>query len=568
MSQVYSTEPQTTGRVILNTTSGPIDINLWCKECPTTTRTFLQLCLDGYYNGMIFHRIINNFLIQTGETIHKDRGVSVDEDGNEKYMSAYGHGHGGQHTGDKEETIPGSDAFMTRKKLELSPRLRFNHRGQVAMALPLDDENIDEGRTSSSLARQFFITMDEAPFLQSKYVVFGTVTGDTIFNAMRIGRTETVDEESGQLADKDNAPTIKDVRIESHLFDDLVMTKESCVPWKANLNNGKGKGDSELKKRRKKRKGKKDLNVLSFGAEMEDDDGDEIGGMRSTYDEIQSNDDGNTKTQESKKKKRRNNDTQIHEEKTKQIDKQDKMKIKNPIGGSSISYHDREERIKIDIETKQKAENQSSSKQQSEPKSEVKTKSTTSRGSQDDSTSAKQKKSPKLSAVEARRLKYLQKAKTGDSRKGSKQRDNSTMSKLSAFKSKMFEVKGDKGEKKTVRTKNKDESLAARMVRSKEEQAKSSSSSTKKEKSSAPVYSGQILEDNMETMENDGSWLKSRFKCKRHIDHDSKDSAMGGDGRNMEDYAVIDGRRDTHDNNNNGGRGRSQFHRNGDRKRR
>jgi len=66
MSQVYSIEPPTTGRVVLLTTHGPIDINLWCTECPNATRTFLQLCLDGYYNDCIFHRIIPDFLIQTG----------------------------------------------------------------------------------------------------------------------------------------------------------------------------------------------------------------------------------------------------------------------------------------------------------------------------------------------------------------------------------------------------------------------------------------------------------------------------------------------------------------------
>jgi peptidyl-prolyl cis-trans isomerase SDCCAG10 len=55
MSQVYSTEPSPTGRVIFDTTHGPIDIKLFCKECPTTTRSFLQLCIDGYYDDMIFH---------------------------------------------------------------------------------------------------------------------------------------------------------------------------------------------------------------------------------------------------------------------------------------------------------------------------------------------------------------------------------------------------------------------------------------------------------------------------------------------------------------------------------
>merc|ERR1712038_1247498 len=129
----------------------------------------------------------------------------------------------------------------------------------------------------------------------------GTVSGDTIFNAMRIGRTETVDEDSGQLADIDNAPMIKDVRIESHLFDDLVMTNEGNVPWKVSLDkNGKGGGMSEVKKRRKKRKGKKDLNVLSFGGEMEEGDGEttEKGGMLSSYDILNSSSGGTTAVSE------------------------------------------------------------------------------------------------------------------------------------------------------------------------------------------------------------------------------------------------------------------------------
>jgi hypothetical protein len=142
--------------------------------------------------------------------------------------------------------------------------------------------------------------------------------------------------------------------------------------------------------------------------------------------------------------------------------------------------------------------------------------------------------------------------KTGDSsttnRKGSKQRDDNTMSKLSAFKSKMFEVKGTKKGKgsksdQKKRRKEEDDSLAAKMIRSEEVQLEASSQSDKKKFASAPVYSGQVLDDDNAT-ENDPSWLKSRFKCKRHIDHDSKDSIIGGDGRNMDDYEVIDDKRD------------------------
>mmetsp|Transcript_21940 Transcript_21940/g.32851 ORF Transcript_21940/g.32851 Transcript_21940/m.32851 type:complete len:132 (+) Transcript_21940:155-550(+) len=116
------------------------------------------------------------------------------------------------------------------------------------------------------------------------------------------------------------------------------------------------------------------------------------------------------------------------------------------------------------------------------------------------------------------------------------------MSKLSAFKSKMFEVKGEKKGKKKSKTRNEDDSLAARMVKQKEEEG-SFSLPKKKDLLSVPVYTGQVLE-NDDFVETDGSWLKSRFKCKRHIDHDSKATAIGGDGRNMDDYQVIDEKND------------------------
>ena len=40
------------------TTLGDIDVELWSKEAPMACRNFVQLCMEGYYNGTIFHRII------------------------------------------------------------------------------------------------------------------------------------------------------------------------------------------------------------------------------------------------------------------------------------------------------------------------------------------------------------------------------------------------------------------------------------------------------------------------------------------------------------------------------
>ena len=67
MSTIYVLEPPTKGKVVLNTTHGPLDIELWPKEAPKAVRNFVQLCLEGYYNHTIFHRIIKAFLVQAGD---------------------------------------------------------------------------------------------------------------------------------------------------------------------------------------------------------------------------------------------------------------------------------------------------------------------------------------------------------------------------------------------------------------------------------------------------------------------------------------------------------------------
>jgi len=53
--------------VCLETTLGPIDIELWSRECPLACRNFVHLCAEGYYNGCIFHRLVRDFIVQTGD---------------------------------------------------------------------------------------------------------------------------------------------------------------------------------------------------------------------------------------------------------------------------------------------------------------------------------------------------------------------------------------------------------------------------------------------------------------------------------------------------------------------
>lgn len=49
------------------TSIGDIDIELWGKECPLACRNFIQLCMEGYYDNTIFHRIVKEFMVQGGD---------------------------------------------------------------------------------------------------------------------------------------------------------------------------------------------------------------------------------------------------------------------------------------------------------------------------------------------------------------------------------------------------------------------------------------------------------------------------------------------------------------------
>ncbi|KAI4380282.1 hypothetical protein MLD38_006489 [Melastoma candidum] len=133
MLTVYVLETPTKGRVVLETTHGPLDIELWPKEAPKAVRNFVQLCLEGYYDNTIFHRIIKDFLVQ-------------------------GEDPTGTGTGTGGESVYGS-TFVD----EFHSRLHFKHRGLVACA--------NEGRPHSN-GSQFFITLDSCDWLDKKHTIF------------------------------------------------------------------------------------------------------------------------------------------------------------------------------------------------------------------------------------------------------------------------------------------------------------------------------------------------------------------------------------------------------------
>jgi peptidyl-prolyl cis-trans isomerase B (cyclophilin B) len=114
---------------ILHTTAGPITVELFDEDAPKTVESFRKLSADGFYDGLTFHRVIRDFMIQGG--------------------CPQGTGTGG----------PGysfEDEFNEHKIV----------RGALAMANSGPDTN----------GSQFFIvTTDAAPWLDRKHTVFGQV---------------------------------------------------------------------------------------------------------------------------------------------------------------------------------------------------------------------------------------------------------------------------------------------------------------------------------------------------------------------------------------------------------
>ena len=51
----------------MKTSVGDIDIELWAKETPKACRNFIQLAMEGYFDNLIFHRVVKDFIVQGGK---------------------------------------------------------------------------------------------------------------------------------------------------------------------------------------------------------------------------------------------------------------------------------------------------------------------------------------------------------------------------------------------------------------------------------------------------------------------------------------------------------------------
>lgn len=120
---------------VIKTNMGTIEIELFAKETPKTVENFVGLANKGYYNGVIFHRVIDKFMIQGGDPT--------------------GTGRGG-------ESIWGK-SFAD----EIVPSLVFDEPGILAMANAGPNTN----------GSQFFITVAPTTWLNGNHTIFGKVIG-------------------------------------------------------------------------------------------------------------------------------------------------------------------------------------------------------------------------------------------------------------------------------------------------------------------------------------------------------------------------------------------------------
>lgn len=115
---------------VIETNKGTIEIELYADKAPNTVANFVELAEKGFYNGVIFHRVIDGFMIQGGDPTGTGMG-----------------GPGYQ--------IPD----------EFGDGLKHNSEGILSMA------NAGPNTGGS----QFFITLDKTPWLDGKHAVFGKV---------------------------------------------------------------------------------------------------------------------------------------------------------------------------------------------------------------------------------------------------------------------------------------------------------------------------------------------------------------------------------------------------------
>ena len=139
LSNNLTTNNNNNNTATIETTQGPIKIEFYPDVAPNHVKNFQDLARKGFYDGIVFHRIVPGFVIQAGDPNTKNDSASRD---------SWGTGGPGYTINQEFNSIP-------------------HERGILSMAR-MQDPN--------SAGSQFFIVLNDSKFLDNQYTVFGKVT--------------------------------------------------------------------------------------------------------------------------------------------------------------------------------------------------------------------------------------------------------------------------------------------------------------------------------------------------------------------------------------------------------
>ena len=152
--------------VMLETTAGNIELELYPDVAPLAVENFMTHIKDGYYNGIAFHRIIKNFMIQGG---------------------------------DPTESGMGGESIWKKDFKDEFKNLTFNKVGVLSMA----------NRGSHTNGSQFFITTAKTPWLNGRHTIFGQATQSSMPTLAKLNSVKT---------DRRDKPVIRQEIIKAYII--------------------------------------------------------------------------------------------------------------------------------------------------------------------------------------------------------------------------------------------------------------------------------------------------------------------------------------------------------------
>lgn len=174
--------------VVMNTTMGPIKIKLFPEKAPKTVENFLTHAENGYYDGIIFHRVIQDFMIQGGDPTGTGMGGE----------SIYGNSFEDEFT---------MDLFNIRGALSMANAGPNTNGSQFfivqASNAPGSADQMIKGGWPEEIAKAYE-EMGGTPHLDQKHTVFGQV----------IEGMDVVDKIATTEADRQDKP-VEEISIES-----------------------------------------------------------------------------------------------------------------------------------------------------------------------------------------------------------------------------------------------------------------------------------------------------------------------------------------------------------------